>query len=42
MHFFNGREWVIDFLESKIFTIKTKSTGFLSFAHSKLKIFTPK
>ena len=40
--FFNGRERVIDVLESERFTIKTKGTGFLNFDHSKLKIFTPK
>ena len=40
--FFNGRERVIDVLESKRFTIKTKGTDFLNFDHSKLRIFTPK
>ena len=40
--FFNDRERVIDVLESKRFTIKTKGTDFLNFDHSKLRIFTPK
>ena len=43
MHgFFKGREKVLGVFESKIFTIKTKGTGFLNFDHSKLKILSPK
>ena len=43
MHiFFKGREKVLDAFESKIFSIKSKSSGFLNLDRSKLKILTPK
>ena len=40
--FCEGSEKVLDTFESKIFPIISKGTGFLNFAHSKLKILTPK
>ena len=36
-----GREKVLDALESKIFSIKSKCAGILNLDHSKLKILTP-
>ena len=39
---FDGRERVLNTFDNKIFPIKTKSTGFLNFDHSNLKILTPK
>ena len=39
---FEGRERVLDGLESKILPIKTKGTGNLDSKHSSLKILTPK
>ena len=40
-NFFEGREKILDALESKIFSIKTKGAGIFNPNHSKLKILTP-
>ena len=40
--FCEGSEKVLDAFKSKIFPIIYKGTGFLNFAHSKLKMLTPK
>ena len=41
-NFFEGREKILDALESKIFSIKSKGTAILNPNHSKLKILTHK
>ena len=40
--FFEGRERVLDAFESKIFSIKSKGTGYLDSEHSNLKTLTSK
>ena len=41
-NFFEGREEVLDALESKIFSIKSKGSDILNLDHSRLKELTPK
>ena len=40
--FFEGKEKVLDAFDSKIFPIKTESSGYLDSKPSNLKILTPK
>ena len=41
-NFFEGREKILDAFDSKIFSIKSNSTGSLNPNHCELKILTPK
>ena len=40
--FYSARKMVLNAFKSKIFSIKSKSSGILNIDHSKLKILTPK
>ena len=41
-NFFEGREKILNALESKIFLVKSKGAAILNPNHSKLKVLTPK
>ena len=41
-NFFEGREKILDAIESKIFLTKSNSAGILNLVHSRLKVLTPK